>query len=90
MLAHLDDAARGKFIGYEGNYEEMYIRLGRYYGAREKVVKHVLQEVLAQSPIVEGDYKHLVSYSTSLENNFNRLSSMKLQSQMSNISIHDQ
>ena len=86
LLAHLDDAARGKFIGYEGNYEEMYIRLGRYYGAREKVVKHVLQEVLAQSPIVEGDYKHLVSYSTSLENNFNRLSSMKLQSQMSNIS----
>ena len=39
---HLDESARAKFIGYEGNYDECMKRLKLFYCDRQKVVKHVL------------------------------------------------
>ena len=84
---HLDDAARAKFIGYEGKYEEAMKRLSQYYGDRQKVVKHVLQEVMSPIQISEGDYRRLIVYSVTLENNFSRLSSLNMEHEMSNTSI---
>ena len=84
---HLDDAARAKFIGYEGNYDESMKRLKQFYGDRQKVVKHVLQEVLAPNVISAGDYRHLIMYSMTLENNYARLSSLSMEHEMSNTSI---
>ena len=87
LKSHVDEAARTHFIGYEGQYEEMMKRLTQFYGDKQKVVKHVLNEVLSPSPIAEGDYNRLIAYSTTLEHNYNRLTSMKLQNEMSNTSI---
>ena len=84
---HLDETARSKFIGYEGDYEQCMKRLKLFYGDRQKVVKHVLQEVMAPSPISNADYRHLITYSVTLENNYSRLKSLKLEHEMSNTSI---
>ena len=84
---HLDDAARAKFIGYENDYEAAMKRLTQYYGDRQKVVKHVLHEVMAPNAILEGEYRRLITYSVTLENNFNRLTSLKMEHEMSNTSI---
>ena len=64
---HLDESARAKFIGYEGDYDECMKRLKLFYGDRQKVVKHVLQEVMAPSPISAADYRHLIMYSVTRE-----------------------
>ena len=82
----LDEAARSKFIGYEGNYDEAMKRLAKYYGNRNKVVWHVLEEVLTPDPISDSDYPRLISYTVTLENNYSRLSSMNAQHEMSNTS----
>ena len=84
---HLDETARAKFIGYEGDYEESLKRLKLFYGDRQKVVKHVLQEVMAPIPISAGDYRHLIMYSVTLENNYSRLTSLNMEHEMSNTSI---
>ena len=84
---HLDETARAKFIGYEGDYEESLKRLKLFYGDRQKVVKHVLQEVLAPKAITSGDYRHLITYSVTLENNYARLTSLSMEHEMSNTSI---
>ena len=60
-------------------------RLETFFG--QKGVRHVLQEVLTPGGIEEGDYGDLISYSTILENNYNHLSSMKLENELSNTSI---
>ena len=87
LKSHVDLDAAEKFIGHEGNYAEMMKRLEAFFGDRQKVVRHVLNEVLSPGSITEGHYEDLIMYSTTLENNFSRLSSMSLENEMSNTSI---
>ena len=86
LLDRLDDAARNQFVGYEEDYEGAMERLDSYYGDPLKVVSCVMTEVNAPAVICEGDYQALISYSSILENNFNRLKSMDLDHEMSNTS----
>ena len=53
-----------------------------------KVIKRVLNEVMSQTFIVEGDYDSLMSYCAVLENNYNRLLNLQegLEHEMSNSS----
>ena len=84
---HIDDTARSKFVGWESSYKEAIKRLQRFYGDPLKVVACVMNEVRAPRPIPDGDYQGLVSYSVVLENNLNRLRSMKREHEMSNTTI---
>ena len=81
---HLDDVARGKFVGWESNYDEAMKRLQRFYGDPLKVVSCIMKEVRAPRSISDGDYEGLVSYSVVLEHNLNRLRSMKREHELSN------
>ena len=83
---HVDEAARGKFVGYETDYREALKRLDSFYGDPLKVVSCVMKEVMSPHVINDGDYKGLISYGVVLENNFNRLKSMSLEHEMSNTS----
>ena len=83
---HIDDSARSKIIGCEAEYDEASERLNKFYGDPLKVVACVMKEVMSQQIMNDGDYKSLVSYSQSLENNFNRLSNLHLEHEMSNMS----
>ena len=83
---HLDDTARSKYIGCEINYDEAMKRLERFYGDPVKVISCVMKEVLSFPLINCGEYKHLIAYSLTLENNFNRLVSLGLEHEMSNTS----
>ena len=62
-------------------------RLDSFYGDRVKVVSCVMKEVHNAKDVVEGDYSGLLSYSSLLENNFNRLRSMDAEHEMSNTTI---
>ena len=84
---HLDEEARKKYIGWESNYAESMKRLNAFYGDPIKIVSYAMMEVRSPHPIQEGDYRSLLSYSTTLENNFNRLRSLGIESEMSNTSI---
>ena len=88
LAEHLDDAAKSKFVGSENDYETAMKKLGFYYGNVSKLVKCVVREVMSQSQISEGQYGPLVSYSDTLENNYNRLLSLKkdVEHEMSNSS----
>lgn len=81
---HLDQTARSKFIGYEDDYEESMKRLSSYYGDPIKVIQCVLKEVMEPNDIHKGNNKGLIHYSLILENNYNRLSAMSLEHEMSN------
>ena len=81
---HLDEVAKSKFIGYERDYDEMMKRLDAFYGDPLKVVECVMKEVSSPSAVKEGDYKGLISFTDTLENNFNRLKCMSLEHEMSN------
>ena len=87
LFKHVDDVAKSKFIGYESNYEVAMKRLDSFFGNRDKVVACVMKEVHAAKDIVDGDYSGLLTYSSVLENNFNRLHSMKAEHEMSNTTI---
>ena len=54
------------------------------YGNPVKVVRSVMEEVTSPKTIAEGDYAGLLSYSSLIERNFNRLLSMELEHEMSN------
>ena len=78
----IDAAAKSKFIGSENDYAAALKKLENYYGDVRKVVRYVLQEVMSQSTISEGQYYiSLVSYSNVLVNNYNRLLSLKRDSE---------
>ena len=83
---HLDETARSKYVGWENNYAESMKRLTLFYGDKIKIVQYAMKEVKLAHPISEGDYHSLLSYSATLESNFNRLKSMKIESEMSNTS----
>ena len=87
LCDHLDSDARSKFIGFESDYKEAMDRLEKYYGDTSKVVKCVMNQVKDPDSIVDEDYRGLVRYSSLLEHNFNRLTSMNLQHEMSNTSV---
>ena len=86
LLDCLDDGARNQFVGYEEDYDSAMERLDSYYGDPLRVVSCAMTEVNAPAAICEGDYQALISYSSILENNFNRLKSMDLDLEMSNTS----
>ena len=86
LWEHIDDAAQQKCIGFENDYKEAMKRLTQFYGDPSKVVHCVMREVNSPSPICEGDYEGLISYSDIIVNNFNRLKSIKLEHEMSNTS----
>ncbi len=88
LAEHLDDAAKSKFVGSENDYATAMKKLQLYYGDISKVVKCVVRDVMSQSTISEGQYGALVSYSDTLENNYNRLLSLEkgLEHEMSNSS----
>ena len=83
---HLDEEARSKFIGWENNYAESMKRLQNYYGDKIKIVQYAMKEVKSAQFIADGDYQSLLVYSTTLESNYNRLCSLKIESEMSNTS----
>ena len=88
LYNHLDDKARGKFVGYETDYVEAFKRLDQFYGDPLKIIQCVMKEVSSPCEIVEGDYQGLIDYSVILENNFNRLTAKGegYQKEMSNSS----
>ena len=86
LLDHLDDVAKSKFVGNNGNYEKAMERLESFFGDPTKVVACSLKEINSQRDIVDGDYVTLLSYSDILETNFNRLTSLSLQHEISNTS----
>ena len=86
LLERLDDAALEKVIGYEQDYVGALKRLDSFYGDPLKVVSCIMSEVNSPSVICEGDYRALISYSGVLEQNYNRLSCMDLDHEMSNTS----
>ena len=82
----MDEHAKSKYIGYENDYDACMKRLDKYYGDPIKLVSCIMQEVNSQGDIVDGDYRGLLHYSVTLENNFNRLSGMGYEHEMSNSS----
>ena len=89
LYERVDAAARSTFTGFESDYEESIKRLKEFYGASGKVVKCVMKEVQDPHPLAEDDYSRLVDYANILENNFNRLTSMDLQHEMSKLFCSD-
>ena len=83
---HLDDEAKSKYVGWETDYDEAIKRLERFYADPIKFISCVMKEVLSFPFINYGEYRHLVSYSLILENNFNRLVCLGLQHEISNTS----
>ena len=81
---HLDEHAKTKYIGYEDDYNVCMDRLEKFYGNPGKVVACVLEEVLRPADIVDGDYKELLKYSVILESNFNRLTALGYEHEISN------
>ena len=61
-------------------------RLKKYDGNPQKVVACVMKEVLSPSDIKCGDYKSLLFHVDGLERNFNRLSNLDIEHEMSNTS----
>ena len=86
LAEHLDDAAKGKFVGSENDYATAMKKLMNYYGDVSRVVKCVVKDVMSQPKISERQYSALVLYSDKLENNFNRLLSLQqgVEHEMSN------
>ena len=80
---HLDDAAQERYAGVE-EYDEAMKLLTRHFGDPSKVVQCVFQEISSQDQICDGDYRALVSYSSVVERNHNRLKSLKLEHEISN------
>ena len=87
LYDHVDIAARAKFTGFESDFEVAMTRLKQFYGDSSKVVKCVMKEVQDPDPLAEDDYPRLVEYADLLENNFNRLTSMNLEHEMSNTAV---
>ena len=83
----LDSSALAKITGFENDYDEAMKRLEQYYGDSSKVIKCVVKQVRDPDSLSENDYRGLVEYSTVLEHNYNRLTSMNLEHEMSNHSI---
>ena len=81
---HLDEAARSRYVGWENNYAESMKRLTAFYGDKIKIVQYAMKEVRSANLIQVGDYRNLLSYSATVETNFNRLKSMGIESEMSN------
>ena len=86
LLDYLDDVAKEKFVGYESNYPEAIKRLKKFYADPRKVVSCVMKEVLSAEDIKHGDYSGLLSYVDVLEKNYNRLSNLGIEHEMSNTS----
>ena len=86
LHANVDDFAKSKYIGYEHDYEACMERLVKFFGDSVKIVSCVVEEVMSQADICEGDYKSLLQYSVTLESNFNRLVAMSFEHEMSNTS----
>ena len=78
LAEHLDDAAKGKYVGSENDYATAMKKLMNYYGDVDRIVKCVVKDVMSQPKISERQYSALVLYSDKLENNFNRLLSLQL------------
>ena len=85
LCEHLDSVARKTFVGFENDYEKALEKLKNFYGNPVKVVGCVVDEVMSQSFISDGDYSTLISYSSILENNYTRLTNLNLQHEMSNM-----
>ena len=86
LMNKTDDAAKKKFAGWESNYSEMMSRLEKYFGNAQKVISSVMKEVTSQSPIATGNYSSLVLYTSTLEENYNRLKGVDLVHELSNSS----
>ena len=88
LVDHLDAVAKSKFVGWGDDYDYAMKKLQSFYGDCTKVVKCVIGEITSQSIIFEGDYFSLISYSSTLENNYNRLLNLNkgLEHEMSNSS----
>ena len=85
-MDHLDSDAREKIVGFESDYEGAMKKLESYYGNPSKVVNCCVSEVMSFNSIQEGDYKSLIIYSNTLQNNYTRLENLKLEHEMSNTS----
>ena len=79
LLDHLDSAAKGKIIGLESDYDGAMKKLDAFYANPRKVVGCVVSEVMSFNSIRDGDYKSLVTYSNTLQNNYTRLQNLKLE-----------
>ena len=71
-------------FGFDSDFEVAKNRLKQFYIDFLKVVKCVMKKVQDPDPLVEDDYPWLVEYADFLVNNFNRLTSMILEHEMSN------
>ena len=86
LLDHLDEVAKSKFVGNNGDYEKAMERLDSFFGDPTKVLACSLKEINSQRDIGDGDHVALLTYSDVLESNFNRLTSLSLQHEISNSS----
>ena len=86
LMDHLDSYAKEKIVGYESDYEGAMKKLDSFYGNPLKVVNCCVSEVMSFNSIRDGDYKSLVVYSNTLQNNYTRLQNLKLEHEMSNTS----
>ena len=59
-------------------------RLKKFYGVPQRVVACVMMEVLSSSDIICRDYKSLLLCVDFLERNFNHLSNLDIEHEMSN------
>ena len=84
LTTHIDKAALDQIVGFENNYVEAMKRLDLFYANPLKVISCVMNEVMAPPTIEEGDYVALVRYCNIISNNYNRLSNLKLEHEMSN------
>ena len=85
LCQHVDTAAKKTFVGFENDYNKAMEKLENFYGNPLKVVGCVVEEVMSQTFISDGDYSSLISYSSLLENNYTRLLNLNLQHEMSNM-----
>ena len=85
LCQHLDSVAKKTFVGFENEYDKAMEKLENFYGNPQKVVGCVVDEVMSQTMISDGDYSSLISYSSLLENNYTRLLNLDLQHEMSNM-----
>ena len=61
LCQYVDSVAKKTFVGFENDYPKALEKLENFYGNPVKVVGCVVEEVMTQTCISEGDYSSLVS-----------------------------
>ena len=84
LLTHLDKDVAWRIIGSENDYPAGMKKLENYFGDKRKVIQDCINEISNFPKVVPGDFKNLVALKMCISVNFARLSSMKLEAEMSN------